>query len=70
LQQLREGCLLGRRAGVLREAFTVQSPFVADADAVTVVAEAMRPLQGEWPAGVGKRAKSVMNWFSEDICKL
>jgi len=54
----------------LREAFTVQSPFVADADAVTVVAEAMRPLQGEWPAGVGKRAKSVMNWFSEDICKL
>ena len=48
----------------------IQTALVADADAVTVVAEAMRPLQGEWPAGVGKRAKSGMNWFSEDICKL
>jgi len=53
LHQLRQGCLLGRRAGVCREAFAVQPPFVADADAVTVVAEAMRPLQGERPAGVG-----------------
>lgn len=37
LQQLREGSLLGRRASVSREAFAVQSPFVADADAVAVV---------------------------------
>lgn len=49
LQQLREGCLLGRRASVCREAFAVQSPFVADADAVAVVTEAVRPLQGERP---------------------
>ena len=52
LQQLREGCLLGRRASVSREAFAVQSPFVADADAVAVVTEAVRPLQGERPAGM------------------
>lgn len=50
LQQLREGSLLGRRASVSREAFAVQSPFVADADAVAVVTEAVRPLQGERPA--------------------
>ena len=49
LQQLREGSLLGRRASVSREAFAVQSPFVADADAVT---EAVRPLQRERPAGM------------------
>ena len=42
LQQLREGSLLGRRASVCGEAFAVQSPFVADADGVTVVIEAMR----------------------------
>ena len=47
-----EGCLLGRRASVSREAFAVQSPFVADADAVAVVTEAVRPLQGERPAGM------------------
>jgi len=47
LQQLREGSLLGRRA-----AFAVQSPFVADADAVAVVTEAVRPLQRERPAGM------------------
>ena len=52
LQQLREGSLLGRRASVSREAFAVQSPFVADADAVAVVTEAVRPLQGERPAGM------------------
>ena len=52
LQQLREGCLLGRRASVCREAFAVQSPFVADADAVAVVTEAVRPLQRERPAGM------------------
>ena len=52
LQQLREGCLLGRRASVSREAFAVQSPFVADADAVAVVTEAVCPLQGERPAGM------------------
>lgn len=43
LQQLREGSLLGRRASVCGEAFAVQSPFVADADAVAVVTEAVRP---------------------------
>ena len=52
LQQLREGSLLGRRASGSREAFAVQSPFVADADAVAVVTEAVRPLQGERPAGM------------------
>ena len=52
LQQLREGSLLGRRASVCREAFAVQSPFVADADAVAVVTEAVRPLQRERPAGL------------------
>lgn len=52
LQQLRERRLLGRRAGVCRAPVAVQPPFVADADAVAVMAEAMRPLQGERPAGM------------------
>lgn len=52
LQQLRQGGLLWRRAGVCRVAFAVQPSFVADADAVAVMAEAMRPLEGERPTGM------------------
>lgn len=52
LQQFGQGRLLGRRAGVCRAAFAVQSPFVADADAMAVVAEAMRTLHGERPTGM------------------
>jgi len=52
LQQLREGSLLGRRASVSREAFAVQSPFVADADAVAVVPRRGPPRGGGGGGGV------------------
>lgn len=52
LQQSGEGGFLGRCACVSRASAVVQSAFVADADAVAVMAEAVCALGRERPAGM------------------